>query len=244
MALSTQTITGILGNWPDRSRGQSKTYKKESDKASKQGSASRGENAQSKVQQHLPRTEEEYREIIHNKVEELYTKIKEGDTEVSYPIGGTSYTKKEWEKLLLKFDAIEEQIKKELEEFIEKKKEEEQRKEAEELAKERDEIIDKAAEEHITERELEALLAESTKVKIPSAQVGEEDKMYITWYTEEGIFCREQGRTEGYLWQIEFDRREQYENVIQFVKSLGEKDDISFAVREDFWRDYIGKNGQ
>lgn len=69
MAMSTSTIAGMFGNYPDMSRCQSKVHKNEADKVGHQGSTALGGNAQSKVQPKMPRTEEEYREIIFVRTE-------------------------------------------------------------------------------------------------------------------------------------------------------------------------------
>ena len=49
--------------------------------------------------------------------------------EESFAIGAESYTVKEWDKLIERFDRVEDVIKKQVEEDIEKRKEEEEKKE-------------------------------------------------------------------------------------------------------------------
>lgn len=51
--------------------------------------------------------------LVQEKREELYEKIKNGETEPRYPIGAGSYTEKEWERLLKSFDKVQEMIRKE-----------------------------------------------------------------------------------------------------------------------------------
>ncbi len=55
-------------------------------------------------------------------VQEIYDKVKNGDTEESIPIGGQSFTVKEWDKMMRRFDRIQEGIRESIEEEIEKRK--------------------------------------------------------------------------------------------------------------------------
>ena len=48
------------------------------------------------------------------------------ETEVSYSIGGESYTEKEWDKLLQKFDDIQEDVRRKMEERFRKMEEKEE----------------------------------------------------------------------------------------------------------------------
>lgn len=66
----------------------------------------------------------DYRKFLSEKKNEIYEKVKNNDTEVSYQIGGQSFTQEEWDKLLENFDELEDEIKKLI-------KEEQERKEAE-----------------------------------------------------------------------------------------------------------------
>lgn len=51
-------------------------------------------------------------QMIKEKMEELYEKIKKGETEQSFQIGASSFTIKEWEKFIEKFDESEEEVEK------------------------------------------------------------------------------------------------------------------------------------
>ena len=51
---------------------------------------------------------EEYARLLKEKSEEIFTKIKNGETENSYQIGSQSFTEKEWDEFLSKFDSLEE----------------------------------------------------------------------------------------------------------------------------------------
>ena len=58
--------------------------------------------------------------FLREKREEILEKLRNGETEESYPIGAESYTEKEWDKLLKKFDDIQEDVRRKMEERIKK----------------------------------------------------------------------------------------------------------------------------
>ena len=81
--------------------------------------------------------------------------------------------------------------------------------------------------------------ADSTSCTYPADQPDKEDIRYITWYTEEGIFCRKAGQTEGYEWSISFENREQYEKVMSLIGQLPSDWNLRFEAHENFWRDFL-----
>ena len=66
--------------------------------------------------------------FLREKSEEILEKLRNGETEISYPIGGESYTEKEWDKLLKKFDDIQEDVRRKMEERFRKMEEKEEKK--------------------------------------------------------------------------------------------------------------------
>lgn len=58
----------------------------------------------------------DYKELIQAKIEELTEKVKNGDTEPAYQIGGQAFTEEDWDKFLGRFDKLQEKIRKEMEE--------------------------------------------------------------------------------------------------------------------------------
>lgn len=66
--------------------------------------------------------------FLREKSEEILEKLRNGETEVAYPIGGASYTEKEWNKLLKKFDDIQEDVRRKMEERFRKLEEQEEEK--------------------------------------------------------------------------------------------------------------------
>ena len=87
-------------------------------------------------------TEKDLKSEFSAAVQEIYDKVKNGDTEESIPIGGQSFTVKEWDRLMKRFDKVQEGIRESIEEEIEKRKAEEEDRAVRqkvELSKEKDE---------------------------------------------------------------------------------------------------------
>lgn len=162
--------------------------------------------------------QEDYGKILREKMEEILEKIKSGDTEPTYRIGAQTFTEKEWEEFLERFDSVEDAIKEMMRERFEK--EEEEREEDGTIADDK-------------------LFAESTTCIYPTEDPTDEDIRYITWYTEEGIFCRKAGQTEGYQWTIPFDNKEQYEKVMELIGQFPDDWNLRFAAHENFWTDFL-----
>ena len=87
-------------------------------------------------------TEKDLKSEFSAAVQEIYDKVKNGDTEESIPIGGQSFTIKEWDRFMKRFDKVQEGIRESIEEEIEKRKAEEENRAVRqkvELSKEKDE---------------------------------------------------------------------------------------------------------
>ncbi len=167
--------------------------------------------------------EVDYQKLLKEKINELFTKIKKGDTEATFQIGAQSFTEKEWDEFLEKFDSLEEAIR-------ELMREEQAKKAAEQTQKEQ-----AAAMEDTTS----ILTTEATSCTYPAADPGAGDTRYITWYTEGGIFCRKAGQTEGYEWSVAFDNKEQYDKVMEFIGQFSSDWNMRFAAHENFWKDFL-----
>ena len=70
---------------------------------------------------------EEVQQVIREKMQEIYKKVTKGETEEKFQIGGQSYSKKEWEKLLEEFDDAQDEVKEEQEERLKKLLEEKEK---------------------------------------------------------------------------------------------------------------------
>ena len=161
-------------------------------------------------------SDENYMESIRKQIEEMQEKIENGEINESFQIGNQTFTVEEWNEFLEKFDSIQE-------------------------------VLEALMREHHAEKEksdtdgtiAEMLSSESTSCTYPASDANGEDIRYITWYTEEGIFCRKAGQTEGYEWSIPFENKEQYDKVMQFVGQFSEDEDLRFAANESFWKDFL-----
>ena len=83
------------------------------------------------------------------------------------------------------------------------------------------------------------LTTESTSCVYETADPDDDDIRYITWYIEEGIFCRKAGQTEGYEWSITFENKEQYDKVMEFIGQFPSDWNMRFAAHENFWNDFL-----
>lgn len=63
-------------------------------------------------------------EQIREKMQEIYDKLQNGDTETKFMIGNQEFSIKEWDSFLEKFDSVQDAIREALEEKIEKQTEE------------------------------------------------------------------------------------------------------------------------
>ena len=164
----------------------------------------------------------DYAKVLEEKMNEIFAKIQSGNTEPTFQIGSQSFTEKEWEEFLDKFDSVEEAIQ-------ELMKEEQAIKEAEE-AGEGNAFTDDAS---------TLLTTESTSCVYETANPDDDDIHYITWYTEEGIFCRKVGQTEGYEWAITFENKEQYDKFMEFIGQFSSDWNMRFAAHKNFWIDFL-----
>lgn len=164
---------------------------------------------------------------LRERMDEIFTMIENGETEPSYQIGGQSFTIKEWDRLMEEFDSIEDAIKAALEAAKEDK------------AVKADEASAKVNGVPIEDMDDAALTSESTSCTYPSSQEGNEKKMYITWYSPEGIYCKQGGIGDEFLWHIEFTDSSQYDKVMNFLNNFELDDNLRFASHENFWRDFL-----
>lgn len=158
---------------------------------------------------------ENFAEIFRKRAEEILEKLERGDTKTSYRIGGQSFTEEEWNTFLERFDSIQEAVWEALKEEQEQK------------------------EKVIIEDEMELLTTDCTTCTYPLNHAEEDNTLYITWYTEDGIFCRKMGQSEGYQWVIPFENKEQYEKVMEFLRNFPSDWNLRFAANEDFWKDFL-----
>lgn len=168
----------------------------------------------------------DYLELIRSRKDEILEKIKKGKTEPVIQTGAQAFSEKEWDRLLEQFDSAEDALKEMMREEHEKRLKEQ---------------INKAEIMNDMDKEAERILtSESTMCTLPSAESGKENVRYITWYTEEGIFCRKAGQKEGYEWSIAFENSDQYDKVMEYLRQQEKDSDWKFAADESFWRSFLG----
>lgn len=160
----------------------------------------------------------DYLQFIRDKINEMYDKVENNEAEESFQIGASSFTEKEWSKLLEEFDDIQETIR-------ELMREEHTKRQAKQ--EEREELAD-------------ALVSESVISKYDSEDGEADGTTYIMWYNEDGMFCRKAGVTDGYEWIISFDSLKQYQMVDDFMKQFDKDDNLKFASNQKFWQDFLG----
>lgn len=175
----------------------------------------------------------ELMQILTDKRQEILGKLRRGETETSYAIGGSSFTEKEWERLIEKVDAVLDSVREAMEE--EQKKAEKldhsvmDRNEVDSL----EEIAESAA---LSEGDF--LVSETTRCSYPAAGEDEEQEWYVVCYTSEGISCKKCGE-DGVLWQIPFTDETQYQKVMDFIHGLDPAGNYRFTAHKNFWEDFL-----
>lgn len=173
--------------------------------------------------------EKTYREQILDKMAEMARKVKDGTVEPTFQIGSMSYTMKEWDKLLEKFDAAEEALQAEVEAQIE---EAEKQAAKEALRGEMD-----------TEQAAALLTDEVTKCSYPTDDP-KQKHWFITAYGPDGISCKE-AYFDGSkwvnrdCWGLSYTEEGQYEKVMAFLKRFPADANLRFASQESFWKQFL-----
>ena len=110
---------------------------------------------------------EEAKELIAQRKKEILEKVKNGETEVSIAVGGSSFTETEWDKLISRIDKSLESTKEEQKERFAKMQEEwEEQKEENKIEDEKllkEQIYEKEVME--SKRKAARLLEESIEIK-------------------------------------------------------------------------------
>lgn len=172
----------------------------------------------------------DYSEFFQEKINEIFVKVLNGETEPSYQIGSRSFTEKDWKNFLKKFDSVQDAIRKLMRE--------EHAKRAAKKLKSRQTFMARQKKSSVTDQS-SLLFADSTACVYPSASEKEEATRYVTWYTEEGIFCRSMGQTEEEEWSLAFWDPQQYDKVMELIGQFPSDWNLRFAAHENFWMDFL-----
>lgn len=208
---------------------------------------------------------EQLHKTFEQHIKEMHQKLKNGETQPLYQIGAQAFTVEEWDKFLANFDTAQEAIRAALEAqngepSTEPKKTGVTTMEADvpslealvarsticsypslEYArleqKEKAQAIKENAEKAATASEA----VQSAEAEGAEKKAADEDVKFITWYTEEGIFCRQAGQTEGYLWTIPFENHTQYEKVMEYLEQMKSVENPQFAADKAFWTAFLAE---
>ena len=85
------------------------------------------------------------------------------------------------------------------------------------------------------------LTAETTSCKYETANPDDDDIIYVTFYTTDGIRCKKLG-SEDFEWTLTFENEEQYNKVMEFLGNFPSDWNMRFAAHENFWNDFL--NGE
>ena len=165
------------------------------------------------------------RTILQNEIDEMQANVEAGnvDNEPVFQIGGNAYTEDEWDKLLEYVDEVEEEIQEAMEL--------EQEKVLEEKETEAPTLI---------ETSKSALLTyEYTGCTYTNDNPEGKDWNYITWYTEEGMYCEDVNGHVGNNWAFFWEDEEQYNKVKEFIEQFPEDYNMRFASNQTFWKDFL-----
>lgn len=206
------------------------------------------------------------REKFIEHMQEMFDKLERGETQPVYQIGAQAFTLDEWDKFLANFDEAQEAIRAALEEETGHQLTEP---ETTSITKEPDEVSllslasksticshpstwyqnlkQKEKAEAIKKDELRSAQAQEAIVSSEAEGAGrkadkEADEIkFITWYTPEGIFCREFGQTEGYFWTIPFENDKQYQKVLDYLEANKHVANPRFAADKSFWTAFLAQ---
>lgn len=200
--------------------------------------------------------------FLHEHIEEMQAKIEAGDVDNDpvFQIGASAYTEEEWDKLLEYVDEVEEEIQEAMELEQEKALEEAQeaiKAEAERVEeelreaeiKESDGVTQTESTTNTTEDiEEPSLIEESESALLTYEYTGctysndnpeGKDWNYITWYTEEGMYCEDVNGHVGNNWMFFWEDEEQYNKVMEFIEQFPEDYNMRFACNQTFWNDFL-----
>ena len=169
---------------------------------------------------------------IKEKMQEIYDKLQNGDTDTKFQIGNQEFTIKEWDHFLEKFDSVQDAIRAALEEKIEKEK-------VERLEEKLTGVSETAEESD----EVDSILAQSVK----TTEEGSDPKIwYITCFSEDGIWCKKftEGQEGEDLWRMEFTDPSQYQKVLNYLQSFAEGEEVPHAEEEDIWRRFLEEDAR
>lgn len=187
--------------------------------------------------------------LLQEEREEFLEKIKQnGTAEPSYQIGASSYTQKQWDRLLKSFDAAQEALRKAagLKNRKKPQKAEDKHRDEEKILKDKDGLpltrttSCQCGDEDCKQEDKVSLLFTQAIFGNCTEPETEEKIHYVVFYTPEGLFCRkEKGGRVLLEWCIDFDEKNQYEKVAEYAKGLDAKENPDYLSSKDFWQNFL-----
>ncbi|MCI8372365.1 MAG: hypothetical protein HFI75_08195 [Lachnospiraceae bacterium] len=167
--------------------------------------------------------EKDYLQLLRDHMEQMFIKLQNGDTEPKFQIGSQSFTIKEWEEFLEKFDEVEEAIRELQQQDIEKRKAQ-----AEEDAR------------------LQMLTSETMQAHFPLSETNADgtpkEDLYLTAIDRNGIRCSSPG-SAVYEWEITFTSEAQYQQAKDLLEwANANASDCRFAANQSFWQALLSGN--
>ncbi len=230
-------ISGVTGSGSDDARGRTVT----GDDAMRQAAGGKETSAEKK------RLTQTFSEMIRDRKKEFYVKVKNGTMEPSIPIGAGTFTEKEWDNILKRFDVVQEALREaaglETDETEEKSEDETTGKVTDEDADDVMHYLKCKIKGHIKDRKkgdeevegADLLLAQYVTCTYPTEDPEKEDDVYMIIYDSQGIRCLNMA-TGQYEWSIRFTDESQLEHVEKIMSALSDNDDLSSACQEKLWR--------
>lgn len=163
-----------------------------------------------------------FSQMVQDKKEEFYEKVKTGTFEPSFAIGAGHFTEKEWDKLLESFDVVQEALR-------EAADMEDHQKKSESAAD--------GEEDDVQPKNMDMLMADYMTCVVPSEDPDKEDEVYIIVYDLNGMRCLNK-KTRQVEWAIKFTDDTQYDKLRARLSEIVSGESTAFACQESCWRDF------
>lgn len=178
---------------------------------------------------------EDYQKILRKKMEEILKKIQSGDTEPTYRIGAQTFTEKEWDEFLERFDSLEDAIRELMRERFEKEEEEREEKKtiADEMAQQ--EIINKYGDIFGDEKVTKVI-----EMEVVSFSSGL--SLHFNSDTNE-VSCTDDRPGRNYLWTLPISKEDRERSRELFVRTPKdghwEYEYAEYLKQKSFWEAYL-----
>lgn len=163
-----------------------------------------------------------FSQMVQDKREEFYVKMKTGTFEPSFAIGAGCFTEREWDKLLESFDIAQEAL--------------HEASDQEEYDKKADSVVNEE-EEDVPPKNMEMLMADYITCVDSSGDPDQQDEVYMIVYDLNGMRCLNT-KTGEVEWAIKFMDDTQYDKLQARLSEITSGESTAFACRESYWQDF------